>query len=34
MAWDLSLKYMGILHDSKLNHDVQVQGGLIFYAAY
>ena len=34
IAWDLGLKYMGILHDGKLNHDVQLQAGLIFYAAY
>ncbi|HEX5635367.1 MAG TPA: hypothetical protein VFX50_19120 [Gemmatimonadales bacterium] len=34
VAWDMSVKYMGILHDQKLNHDFQLQGGLIFYAAY
>ena len=34
MAWDLGFKYMGILHDGKLNNDIQLQGGLIFYAAY
>ncbi len=34
IAWDLGIKYMGILHDGKLNHDFQAQAGLIFYAAY
>jgi opacity protein-like surface antigen len=34
MAWDLGLTYMGILHDQKLNNDFQLQGGIIFYAAY
>ena len=34
MAWDLGMTYMGILHDQKLNNDFQLQGGIIFYAAY
>ena len=34
MAWDLSTRYMAILHDGKANHDLQLQTGLIFYAAY
>jgi hypothetical protein len=34
MAWDLGLTYMGILHDQKLNNSFQLQGGIIFYAAY
>lgn len=33
-AWDLSTRYMAIFHDGKMNHDVQLQAGLIFYAAY
>lgn len=33
-AWDLGVRYMSILHDKKVNHDVQLQAGLIFYAAY
>lgn len=33
-AWDLSSRYMAIFHDGKMNHDVQLQAGLIFYAAY
>ena len=34
MAWDLGLTYMGILHDQNLNNGFQLQGGIIFYAAY
>jgi len=33
-AYDLGTKYMAIFHDGKINHDVQLQAGLIFYAAY
>ncbi len=33
-AWDLSTRYMAIFHDGKMNHDVQLQVGLMFYAAY
>jgi hypothetical protein len=33
-AWDLGARYMAIFHDGKLNHDIQLQTGLIFYAAY
>ncbi len=33
-AWDLSTRYMAIFHDGKMNHDLQLQAGLIFYAAY
>ena len=33
-AWDLGSHYMAIFHDGKMNHDVQLQTGLIFYAAY
>jgi hypothetical protein len=34
LAWDLSTRYMAIFHDKKVNHDIQLQLGLIFYAAY
>jgi len=34
VAWDLGITYMGILHDQNLNNSFQLQGGLIFYAAY
>ena len=34
LAWDLSMRYMTILHDKKVNHDVQLALGFIFYAAY
>ncbi len=34
MAWDLGARYMAIFHDGQLNHDLQLQAGLIFYAAY
>jgi hypothetical protein len=34
MAYDLGAKYMAIFHDGTMNHDVQLQAGLIFYAAY
>lgn len=33
-AWDLGVRYMAILHDKRVNHDVQLQAGFIFYAAY
>jgi hypothetical protein len=33
-AWDLSSKYMMIVHDGTINHDLQLQLGLMFYAAY
>jgi hypothetical protein len=33
-AWDLSSKYMMIVHDGTINHDFQLQLGLMFYAAY
>lgn len=33
-ALDLSTRYMAVFHDSKVNHDVQLQGGVIFYASY
>lgn len=33
-AWDLGARYMAILHDQRVNHDVHLQAGLIFYAAY
>lgn len=33
-AFDVSTRYMGILLDGKLNHDVHVAAGLILYAAY
>jgi hypothetical protein len=33
-AWDLSTKYMMIFHDGTINHDLQLQLGLMFYAAY
>jgi len=34
IAWDLGVRYMAILHDQRVNHDVQLQAGFIFYAAY
>lgn len=34
VAWDLSTRYMAILHDGKVNSDIQLQLGFIFYAAY
>jgi hypothetical protein len=33
-AWDTNFKYKPVLHDGKVNHDLQIQLGLIFYAAY
>jgi hypothetical protein len=33
-AWDTSFKYKPVLHDGKVNHDLQFQLGFIFYAAY
>ncbi len=33
-AWDLSTRYLALFHDGKVNHDLQLQAGLIFYAAY
>lgn len=33
-AWDLSTRYKAIFHDGKVNHDVQLSLGMIFYAAY
>jgi len=33
-AWDLSSRYLMLFHDGKMNHDLQAQLGLIFYAAY
>ncbi len=33
-AWDLGSRYMAIFHDGNMNHDLQLQAGLIFYAAY
>ena len=34
MAWDLGARYMAIFHDGTMNHDLQLQAGVIFYAAY
>lgn len=34
MAWDMGARYMAIFHDGEMNHDLQLQAGLIFYAAY
>lgn len=34
MAWDLGARYMAIFHDGQMNHDLQLQAGVIFYAAY
>jgi hypothetical protein len=34
IAWDLSTRYMTIFHDKKVNHDIQLSLGFIFYAAY
>ena len=33
-AYDLGSRYMAIFHDGKMNHDLQLQAGLVFYAAY
>lgn len=33
-AVDASTRYFAMFHDGKLNHDVQVSLGMIFYAAY
>jgi opacity protein-like surface antigen len=34
VAWDLGARYLMVFHDQKINHDVQLQAGFIFYAAY
>jgi hypothetical protein len=34
LCWDLSTRYMTILHDKKVNHDIQLSVGFMFYAAY
>jgi hypothetical protein len=34
LAYDLGTTYMMVLHDGKVNHDVQLRAGIIFYAAY
>jgi hypothetical protein len=33
-AWDLAGKYKAVFHDGKLNNDLQLQLGMLFYAAY
>lgn len=33
-AYDLGVRYQAVFHDTKVNHDVQLSLGLIFYAAY
>ena len=33
-SWDMNFKYKPVLHDGKVNHDLQAQLGLMFYAAY
>ena len=33
-AWDMNAKYKAVFHDGKLNNDLQIQLGLMFYAAY
>lgn len=33
-AWDLATRYQAVFHDGKVNHDVQLSLGMIFYAAY
>jgi hypothetical protein len=33
-AWDMNFKYKPVFHDGKINHDLQAQIGLMFYAAY
>jgi len=33
-AWDMNFKYKPVLHDGKVNHDLQAQIGLMFYAGY
>ena len=33
-AWDMNFKYKPVFQDGKVNHDLQVQLGLMFYAAY
>ncbi len=34
VAWDLSARYMAVFHDGEMNHDLGLQAGFIFYAAY
>jgi len=33
-AWDLNTHYMAVFQGQKINHDISIQLGLIFYAAY
>ena len=33
-AYDLSGRYLAVLHSAKANHDLQISLGLIFYASY
>ena len=33
-AWEMGFKYKPVLHDGKINHDLQANVGLIFYAGY
>jgi hypothetical protein len=33
-AWEMGFKYKPVLHDGKINHDLQGNLGLIFYAGY
>ena len=33
-AWEMAFKYKPVLHDGKINHDLQGNVGLIFYAGY
>ena len=34
IAWEMGMRYLAIFHDQQVNHDIQLQLGLIFYAAY
>ena len=34
LAFDVSTRYMALLHDGKTDHDVQASVGVIFYASY
>ncbi len=33
-AWDLSTRYLSVFQEGKVNHDMQISLGLIFYASY
>ena len=33
-AWDFGTRYKAVFHDGKVNHDIQLSLGMMFYAAY